>query len=272
VKFHGREREKSVNNARNRGESICALACALTRHRHSPGPRDLFLLRSSKLSLRLRLLKLYKVATPFPHTPPRMAFKARVFLFKAASRAVTVTSYLVLLGHSEVYLRMVEPFLSRVWNLHKALRLISVLCAVSAGTAPAWAGAILQLQIGSGGTVSYVRGIRHAGLQGNDIRIRQLNYGMAIIPTLMGHLFFHGQGFASSQEGRLLWGPGGSLVVRGCADLNADAKCDKGDIRGTLLTATFVNVQLIQKGSQATLIAQILDQINPQLAADWVCR
>ena len=162
---------------------------------------------------------------------------------------------------------MVEPFLSRVWDLHKALRLISVLCAVSAGTAPAWAGAILQLQIGSGGTVSYGRGIRQAGLQGNDIRIRQLNYGVAIIPILLGHLFFHGQGFASSQEGRLLWGPGGSLVVRGCADLNADAKCDRGDIRGTLLTATFVNVQLIQKGSQAILIAQILDQINPQLAA-----
>src|SRR5262249_23746898 len=38
--------------------------------------------------------KLYKVATPFPHTPPRTAFKARVFLFKAASRAAD--GYLIL--------------------------------------------------------------------------------------------------------------------------------------------------------------------------------
>jgi len=138
-------------------------------------------------------------------------------------------------------------------------------------TLPVWAGPIIQLPIRRGGRVTYQPGSHHHVLSGIGIPVDQLilvggKMPTIILPILMGHLAFT-TGIFSSSSVTTMFGPGGSFVIKGCADLHLDPKCEKGDLRGTLFTGTFLDAQLINKNGKEILEAQLLLQLAPQLAA-----
>ncbi len=152
------------------------------------------------------------------------------------------------------------------WNLKGTVCAIAFLIVVSASV-PAWAGAMLDFSIGSGGFAGYVGGHRHPTLYGAGIKIRELTYGGSVFPMLWSHLTFSDGGFLRSDGSGFFWGPGGSLSVSGCADLNHDHKCGKGDFKGKLITGSFLDAEVIKQNGKEILEAQIVDQINPQLAS-----
>jgi hypothetical protein len=152
------------------------------------------------------------------------------------------------------------------WKLNSTVCAMTFLLIVSASR-PARAGTILDLSIGSGGVVAYGQGEHHPRLWGSGIKVSDLTYGANILPILRGQLSFSGGTFAGSNGNSWLWGPGGSLSVTGCVDLNRDHKCGQGDFKGKLLTGTFLNAEVIKQNGKEILEAQIVDQINPQLAA-----
>src|SRR5262249_34657175 len=139
--------------------------------------------------------------------------------------------------------------------------------AISATTSQVWAGTVLDFRVGDNGMVRYGSGKHHSGLRGENIMLSQLFYGSSTVATLMGRLSFRDEGFTTARNGAFLGSAGGTLSVKGCADLNHDAKCDKGDFKGTLLTGSFVSSKVVQEGGKQILIAQIVDRLNPQLAA-----
>jgi len=151
-------------------------------------------------------------------------------------------------------------------DLKKRTWIVSILFATCCAV-PGWAGTILELQIGSGGTVTYGIGSHHRPIHGRGIRVSDLRCGAGIMPILMGRLVFNGGSFVGSHAGNWFWGPGGNLSVRGCVDLNQDAKCNKGDFKGTLATGSFLSAQVVERKGKEVLIAHIVDQLNPQLAA-----
>jgi hypothetical protein len=91
-------------------------------------------------------------------------------------------------------------------------------------------------------------------------------YGSNALPMLGGRLTFASGNFVGSSAAGWFWGAGGNLAVKGCADLNHDGRCGSGDFKGTLMTGSFVDEKLINLNGKEVLEAQIVDQINPQLA------
>ena len=125
----------------------------------------------------------------------------------------------------------------------------------------------MELPVGSGGTVNYRTRSPHPVIGGWGIKIGDLSYGLDVMPILRGRLTFKNKNFGGSQNGSMLWGAGGTFTIRGCADLNGDAKCGKGDYHGKLMTGSFVDAQLFEQGGKEVLLAKIVDELSPELAA-----
>jgi len=134
-------------------------------------------------------------------------------------------------------------------------------------TVPIWAGTIMELPVGTGGTVNYRTRGPHAVIGGWGIKIGDLSYGLHITPILRGRLLFKDKSFAGSHAGTMSWGAGGTFTIRGCADLNGDSRCGKGDYRGKLMTGSFVSAGLVEQDGKEVLIAKIVDELSPELAA-----
>lgn len=149
-------------------------------------------------------------------------------------------------------------------DLHLAGCIIALFILIVA-CAPAWAGNILDLPVKGGGIFSYGAGELSPRFYGRGIRVGDLSYG-GTLPILRGRLDFSGGNFLHSSGKSWFWGPGGSISVRGCADLNHDGRCGSGDFKGTLITGTFLDTEVITQNGKEILEAQIVDQINPQLA------
>src|SRR5271166_238616 len=149
----------------------------------------------------------------------------------------------------------------------KGITCAAALQLMFSASVPAAAGTILDLSMGGRGVVAIGVGERHPRLHGASIRVHELTYGASSFRMLWGHLTFSGGGFASSNGSSYFWGPGGSLSVVGCIDLNHDGKFDKGDFRGTLMTGSFLNAELVDRNGKEILEARIVDQLNTQLAA-----
>jgi hypothetical protein len=166
--------------------------------------------------------------------------------------------------------RLGEPMLqlpSRAGsNLERTICAAALLVIIAAG-APARAGTILELSIGSGGAFNYGAGEHHPRFWAGGIRVGELVSGAEVVPILRGRLAFSSGTFLHSGGGNFFWGSGGSLSFNGCADFNHDRKCDGGDFKGTLMTGKFLNTELIQRNGKEILEAEIVDQLNPQLAA-----
>jgi hypothetical protein len=134
-------------------------------------------------------------------------------------------------------------------------------------SASSWAGTIMNLPIKGGGIFAYGAGERIPRFYAHGIRVGDLSYGSNTLPILGGRLGFSGGTFLGSSGNDFFWGAGGSISVKGCADLNHDGKCGSGDFKGTLITGKFLSAELIMKNGKEFLEAQISDQLNPQLAA-----
>ncbi len=128
-----------------------------------------------------------------------------------------------------------------------------------------WAGPVWD--VGNKGRVIYHQG--RGDVNGFEIPISQLIFGAEDLKILGGHFAFTTGNLTGLQPGEELFGPGGHFIVRGCIDVTGASEgwCGKKDIRGTLMTGTFLNAKLIQENGQLVLVAEFLEQINPQLAA-----
>lgn len=136
-------------------------------------------------------------------------------------------------------------------------------------SAPAWAGPVLQLQIGNAGQVRFGSHGR-SGIVGSGLSITDMTFGNEILNMFGGHLFFL-TGRGDGQNGNTFsYGPGGKFAVRGCVDADSDNdnKCGgKGDIKGVLMSGTFLDAKLVKENGEILLMAQFVEQLNPALAA-----
>jgi hypothetical protein len=131
---------------------------------------------------------------------------------------------------------------------------------------PLWAGSI-DVIVGSGGTINVDH--KPHPIQGRMIDVTTLGIGSDILPVLMGTMTFETGAETSHQGDDYTFGAGGGLKVTGCVDLGNDKakKCDKKDFSGVLLTAKFLNAEIVEQGGKFYLEAEVLEQINPRLAA-----
>ena len=148
-----------------------------------------------------------------------------------------------------------------------SLSFLPFLLLVLFSSLPAWAGAVLQMPIGDTGHVVYGVYGRNAAY-GFGITITDLFDGTETLNLLGARLsFITGSGMGRDGD-TLSYRPGGKLFVRGCVDTNGNpTRCGKGDIRGILMRGTFLDAKIVDEGGEIILIAQILDQLNPALAA-----
>jgi hypothetical protein len=146
--------------------------------------------------------------------------------------------------------------------------LVTVLFALTLAKIPASGSSILDLRVGTGGTISYNRKGPRTALRGKGIKITELTYGADALPVI-GRMIFSTGNLTRFDSTEWFFGSGGKITVRGCVDWNLDhdSKCDKGDFKGTLLTGTFLNAEVTNENGTKIMEAQILDQINSRLAA-----
>jgi hypothetical protein len=144
---------------------------------------------------------------------------------------------------------------------------IAALFVIFVSVTPALAGTIINFSLKGGGSFGMAVGERAPRFWGAGIRIKELDYGAGATAILGGRLDFSSGRFLHSANGSFSWGSGGGLVLRGCADLNHDGKCGSGDFNGVLVTGKFVDAHLVDRNGKEFLIAHIVEQLNPQLAA-----
>jgi hypothetical protein len=132
--------------------------------------------------------------------------------------------------------------------------------------APCWAGPILAIHIGPGGKF-------HTGLKDDPDAVRgyashlgSLISGTDVFKILKGDLWFNSE---ISPPGRhIFFRPGEQLLVYGSIDPNHDGgHKDRQDIWGVLIAAKLLNYQFLQRNGQTFFIANLLEFINPKLAA-----
>jgi hypothetical protein len=128
---------------------------------------------------------------------------------------------------------------------------------------PAWAGSITET--GKIGKVIYREG--QGAVNGFLISNLQLIFGSEDLGILNERFAFTTGNLLSSQSGNESFDAGGHFIVRGCVASNGDGSCGAEDIRGTLITGTFLNGKLVQENGQWVLIAELVEHINPALAA-----
>lgn len=152
--------------------------------------------------------------------------------------------------------------------MKKHLLGIGLFLALPLMTIPALANSILGLEVGAGGPSSYNSKSGADVLRGRGIKITELTYGAHALPVI-GRMIFSTGELAGFNGSEWFFGSGGKISVSGCVDwdLDQDAKCDKRDFRGTLLTGTFLNADVVNERGMKILEAQFVDQINPELAA-----
>ena len=153
-----------------------------------------------------------------------------------------------------------------VRGLKSTMRAAALILVVAASL-PAWAGAILDWSIEGGGVVQYEFRGDHHRFTGRGIRVGGLTYGGQSLSLLGGRLGFSLGPFVGSNGDGSMFGPGGKLNIRGCADVNHDGKCGTGDFKGTLLTGSFLDAELVERNGKDVLIAHLISQLNPELAA-----
>jgi hypothetical protein len=144
---------------------------------------------------------------------------------------------------------------------------IAALLLIFVSGTPAFAGTIIRFSLKGGGSFGLAIGEHAPRFFGAGIRIKELDYGAGADAILGGRLDFSGGRFLHSANGSYFWGSGGGLVLRGCADLNHDGQCGSGDFKGELVTGKFVDAHVIERNGKEFLIAHIVEQLNPQLAA-----
>jgi hypothetical protein len=161
---------------------------------------------------------------------------------------------------------MLQRYLTAGWSLTQLVCAAALVCCLSASL-PASAGTVLDMPILSLGFIEYQSCARNPVLLGRGLKVAQMIYGSNALPMLGGRLTFASGSFVGSSSAGWFWGAGGNLAVKGCADLNHDGRCGTVDFKGTLMTGSFVDEKLINLNGKEILEAQIVDQINPQLAA-----
>lgn len=144
---------------------------------------------------------------------------------------------------------------------------VAALFVILALGTTASAGTIISFSLKGGGTFGLGSGERSPRFWGAGIRIRELDYGSGAAAILGGRLNFFSGRFLRSANGNYFWGSGGGLTLRGCADLNHNGACDSGDFQGALVTGKFLDGHVVERNGKEFLIAHIVEQLNPQLAA-----
>ena len=138
----------------------------------------------------------------------------------------------------------------------------AVVFAILLVSVPAWAGSILDVDAGDAGTLAGIHSQRGKGhLAAKGIDITQIVSGSDILPVVMGRMSFTSGAITGMKPGERLFGPGGALSVTGCVAQTG------GCLPGALITADFVNAMLVEKSGQFFLEAEVLETINPALAA-----
>jgi hypothetical protein len=124
---------------------------------------------------------------------------------------------------------------------------------------PVWAGSI-DVTIGKGGSIDVNK--KTGPVQGRRLDVTTLGIGSDILSLLNGHLTFITGAETDHQGSSYTYGEGGGLRVTGCVDLGSD-----GDKCGLLVTGKFLNAEIVEQGGKYYLEAEVLEQINPKLAA-----
>jgi hypothetical protein len=132
--------------------------------------------------------------------------------------------------------------------------------------AHAWAGSI-DMSLANGHVV-FGKGNRTT-VWGYGISILSLMDGGKALDLSSGSLFFttaRSDGFSGNT---LFFGPGGEFAIRGCVegDPHSGSCGKKNDVRGYLMTGSFLYAKLIKEGSETIFVAQFLEKLNPALAA-----
>jgi hypothetical protein len=143
--------------------------------------------------------------------------------------------------------------------------MLAVFFALTILGLPAWAGSI-GLQFGSSGNV----GQRGKQPLMGMIRGANMTVGNQTFATT-GWLSFATGKLSGLKPNEWLFGAGGKFRSWGCVDTDSDGgKCDKKDLRGTLLTGTFKSAELFKTGKNTfTLNSQIWVILSPTLAKQF---
>jgi hypothetical protein len=144
----------------------------------------------------------------------------------------------------------------------------AILGFLLAAASTAWAAGPI-LDVGNRGIVAYRNG--RGAVNGMGLSISELIFGDENVRVLGGTFNFRTGALDGSKAMTAFYGPGGHFVIRGCVDTKAALNprwCGQGDIKGTLVTGSFLSANLVQeKNGEMILIAQFVEHLNPELAA-----
>jgi len=135
-------------------------------------------------------------------------------------------------------------------------------------SAYAWAGSITEVQVGEAGDVRYGTASWRYAPSGNGIDMTEILSGSKALDIFYGRLNFRTGRLTSTDGNRRFYGRGGQFTIRGCVEAHSrhGRGCNKKDIWGTLMTGIFLDAEVIEKGGETILVAQFLEQLNPQVS------
>lgn len=131
---------------------------------------------------------------------------------------------------------------------------------------PSWAGPLLEVAIGSGGKL-------HTGpkkdpnfVWGNARNPGSMIAGTNVFRISKGDIWFDSE--ISLLRRHTFFGPGQQLFLYGSMDPDNDGGAhDRNDAWGVLIAARFLNYRFLERNGKTFLIANLLETINPKLAA-----
>lgn len=132
--------------------------------------------------------------------------------------------------------------------------------------APASAGPLLSINMGPGGKV-------HTGIASDPDAVRgiardlgSMISGVETFQIMGGNLWFN-SAISVGNHHLNFFAPGQQLLMTGWIDNHHNGIRDSQDVRGTLIAAKLLNYRFLDRNGKTFLIANVLETINPKLAA-----
>jgi hypothetical protein len=158
------------------------------------------------------------------------------------------------------------PFiLSATVQMRIPRRYFALLFSLIVAAVPAWAGPVWN--VNDRGTIIYHEG--RGPVSGFRLSIASLIFGSEDLQVRDGRFAFTTGAMTGVESGDELFGAGGRFILAGCVKPGgANGRiCGAKDIGGILITGQFLNAKLIQEDGQTILVAELVEHINPALAA-----
>lgn len=141
-----------------------------------------------------------------------------------------------------------------------------LLAALLLCTVPSWAGPLLVVPIGPGGKFHPGSKADPDLVWGKAMHTGSMIAGTSRFQILKAGMWFNSEVFSSGRHS--FFGPGQELFLYGSIDLDHDGgHRDRKDVWGVLIAAKFLNYRFVERHGQTFFIANLLETINPKLAA-----